>query len=78
MLHLIVDRLRHLVEYVRRLVHGAPLMTSFREHLIERFPESQGPVAGSQLGGDGQTFAFQIDQQLFPALRTLPKANLKA
>ena len=73
-----LDRLRQLVQHVGGLVHGAALMPGRRRDLLQRLPEAERPVAGGQLGRDGQAARLEVNQQLPPALRALAHADLEA
>src|SRR3954451_22250925 len=55
-------------------------MPGGREDLLERLPEAERAVAGSQFGRDGQAARLEVDQQFAPTLRARkrqPRAALR-
>ena len=69
-----LDRLGHSVQNVGGLVNPATLNAGLAINLVQRGPEPHGAVTHSQLGCGLQTPAFQVQQQLAPALGALAKA----
>jgi len=55
-------------------VHPAALRARRREHLRQRFPEAQRPVADRQLGVDAQATLLHVQQEALPRLLALAVA----
>ena len=53
-------------------------MPCARKDFFEGLPKSHAAVADRDLRRHGQPAAFDVDEQLTPALRALPDANLEA
>src|SRR5690606_11274636 len=77
-LHVGLNRLRHLVEHVEDFVLPAALMTGRWKDLLERFPETERAVADSNPRHDRKATSLQVDEQFAPALRAFAHADLKA
>ncbi len=58
-------------EHVRRLVHPAALLSSFRPDLAGRLPEAERGVGDHQLRCHVEPAALEIEQQLAPVVRAL-------
>ncbi|MGY4286310.1 hypothetical protein ACVWXO_005530 [Bradyrhizobium sp. LM2.7] len=78
LLHVGLDRERDLVQDVYGLVHPAALVPCAGKDLVERLPEAERAVANGNFRGDLQPALLHVDQELTPALRALPDADLKA
>src|ERR1700740_3480908 len=63
--------LRQLVQHVGGLVHPAALSAGLRPHFLDRLPEAQRAVGDRELGRHRKSAPLQVEQQLFPGLRTL-------
>jgi hypothetical protein len=61
-----LNALRQLVEHVRSLVHPTALLAHLAPDLADGFPEAERAVRDDELGRQGETAAFQIEQQFLP------------
>jgi len=78
LLHVRLHRQRDLVQHVRRLMHPTPLVPCSWKYLVDRLPEAERTVADGNFRGDLQPPLLHFDQELTPALRTLPSTNPEA
>src|SRR4051794_10461314 len=77
-LHSRLDGAGDLVQHVGSFVHPTALMASAGIDLLEGLPEPQRAVTDCDLGRDGEPASLHLDQELTPALSTLPDTNLEA
>ena len=59
-------------------MNPASLVTRAGEELVERLPEPERAVADGDFGRDGEAAGLEVDQELAPALRALPRAYMEA
>jgi len=59
-------------------VHPAALVPRAGKDLVKRLPEAERAVTNGNFRGDLQPALLHVDQELTPALRALPDADLKA
>ena len=60
------------------IVEPAALVAGAGEDFVDRFPESQCPVAHRHFRGNGQPSGLDADQQLPPTLRAFADPDMEA
>src|SRR6516162_4710880 len=66
--------LRQLVQHIGSLVHPAALAARLRPHLLDRLPEAERAVGDRELGPNRKPASLQVEEELFPGLRTFANA----
>ena len=69
-----LQRFWHRVQHIGRLVHPAALHPDLAVNLMQGRPEPHCPVTDSQLGRGFQLAAFEVQEQLAPALGAFTEA----
>ena len=64
--------------YIDGLMKPTTLVARAGEDLLDRFPKAERAVAHCNFRGNAQPTAFQVDEELAPALGAFPHANLEA
>src|SRR5215467_15675947 len=74
LLHFRLHRERDLIEYIDSFVQPTSLVTRAGEDLLDRLPKAESAVTNRNFRGHVQPAAFQVDEQLAPALSAFSTA----